>query len=145
MYWLDNKRFVLFFVELLFEVVWICWQLPGLREKVVLFFEILSHPHQVLSKVVLLRKHSNVWVGIDSLVRAQFLHLFGWNWNVWPPDIPVCVLIWVQLYVHLAANTLYNIVSAVFCAENQLGVWDWRYLQLFRSILLLGIFTCLFN
>ena len=111
-----DESLVLLFVELVFQIVCVGWQLPGLREKVELCSEVPLHFCQVLGQFVFTGEATDLREGVDALVGLQLCDFVVLNADIGPPDVPVAILVRKKTDFHLAANTLDHVVVAVLCA-----------------------------
>jgi hypothetical protein len=114
--WFHDESLVLLLVELVFQVVCVGWQLPGLWEKIELCSIVLLHFCQVLGQFVFTGETADLREGVDALVGFQLCDFVVLNADVGPPDVPVGILVRKKTYLHLAANTLDHVVVTVLCA-----------------------------
>ena len=121
-YRLDNESLCLFLVELVLEVVLVRWQHPGLGEEVEIVLKGLLHACQVASQVILPGQGLHSWVRIYALMGSEFADLFGLDSDIRPIEVPVGRQIIIELELHLAADTLDDVVACGVCAQYQLLV-----------------------
>jgi hypothetical protein len=119
-HWFDDKGFVLLFAELVFQILRVGRQLPGLWEKVVFVFEFFGHAVQVFGQVVLARELLDVGARIDALIRSELAYALWRHHNIRPVNVPVTVSIRLAPNVRFAADSLHYVIAAIFGAHNEL-------------------------
>ena len=124
--WLNDECLRLFLcvvAELILQIGTVGWQLPRLREEVVLILQvlILQHTHKVFSQVVFTSESLNPRHSVYPLPLLYFADLFGLHWSVGPVNIPVGIDVGVQFEFHATADPLDHVVAAVLRAQNQIS------------------------
>jgi hypothetical protein len=82
-----RQIFVFFQRKLIFKLVHFVWQKIRLREKIVLFRELLPHQHQVFAQFILVSNNLNAWPLGYTLVWLKFIQYIRCNSEIKPTNI----------------------------------------------------------
>ena len=130
---LNYKSLGLLLRKLVLEITLLVGQDPGLREEVIVLSKLLLHSFQITGKIILVRQALHAWVVIDSLIRLHLLYSEGLDACVRPVQIPIRILIIIQLIIQLPARFLNNSILGLRGTQHQLR----RQLLLLLALLLL--------
>ena len=116
---LDDESLGLFLVKLVLEIILVRWEHPRLREEAKVIFEGLFHACEIPGEVVLAGEGLHTRLAIDPLVRSKLAYLLRLHSYVRPKQVPICVHVLVELVLHLATDSLDNIVAGNGRAEDE--------------------------
>lgn len=121
MHWFhDESLIVLFFVELLPEIIHLLREDPGLREEIIVVWEHFSHSHEISTEIILSSQLIHPRIVINALVWLQFGELFGCcPGYIAPVYIPIAILIVHHLVAQLFEGLAHNHVPYFGRAQVQ--------------------------
>ena len=89
--------------ELFLKFTELCWQQPGLREELVLFWKNSRHSLQVPRQVVFTRECIHTGEVIDSLIWLHPIQFVNLHCSVSPEKVPL--VMWVLIVSHVGRST----------------------------------------
>ena len=115
---LHDERLRLLLCELVFEVTLLVRQDPRLREEIIFIIERFLHAFEIPAQIILMGQTLHARIVINSLIRLHFLNPEGLNTRVRPVQVPVRILVIVQLVVQFSASLLDHAVLRLSCAQD---------------------------
>ena len=96
--------------ELLLKFTKLCWQQPGLWEKLVLFWKNSRHSLQISRQVIFTREGIHAREVIDSLVGLHSIQFVNLHCSVGPEKVPLVMRVLIVRHVGRSAQSHFELI-----------------------------------